>query len=214
MPFCKAGRRFRPLHSIPWILRVDTMKRIRCTALDFLRCSRVRANRRSRARHLATGISHGRTPGRDRALSERHASCQGARLRRSGAGRSWQRSEAGATADQFDGSGDGHRRSPKRSPKCRRQRPTVRRRKHNWRPHRAPSHARRKRPRRPAPWRATMWRRRKSKWSAAQALVRSRQRAIAAAQSAVDALKAMLVYLKITAPFDGVVTERLVHPAR
>lgn len=47
---------------------------------------------------------------------------------------------------------------------------------------------------------------------AAQALVRSRQRASAAAQSAVDALKAMLAYLKIAAPFDGVVTDRLVHP--
>jgi RND family efflux transporter MFP subunit len=47
---------------------------------------------------------------------------------------------------------------------------------------------------------------------AAEALVRSRQRASAAAQSAVDALKAMLAYLKITAPFDGVVTDRLVHP--
>jgi membrane fusion protein, multidrug efflux system len=47
---------------------------------------------------------------------------------------------------------------------------------------------------------------------AAQALVRSRQRASAAAQSAVNALKAMMAYLKITAPFDGVVTDRLVHP--
>lgn len=47
---------------------------------------------------------------------------------------------------------------------------------------------------------------------AAQALVRSRQRASAAAQSAVNALKAMTGYLKITAPFDGVVTDRLVHP--
>jgi RND family efflux transporter MFP subunit len=47
---------------------------------------------------------------------------------------------------------------------------------------------------------------------AAEALVRSRQRASAAAQSAVDALKAMLAYLKIAAPFDGVVTDRLVHP--
>jgi len=47
---------------------------------------------------------------------------------------------------------------------------------------------------------------------AAQALVNSRQRASAAAQSAVNALKAMLAYLKITAPFDGVVTDRLVHP--
>jgi len=47
---------------------------------------------------------------------------------------------------------------------------------------------------------------------AEQALVRSRQHASAAAQSAVSALKAMLAYLKITAPFDGVVTDRLVHP--
>jgi len=47
---------------------------------------------------------------------------------------------------------------------------------------------------------------------AAQALVRSRQRASAAAQSAVNAQKAMLAYLKITAPFEGVVTDRLVHP--
>jgi len=47
---------------------------------------------------------------------------------------------------------------------------------------------------------------------AAQAVVRSRQRSSAAAQSAVDAKKAMLAYLKIAAPFDGVVTDRLVHP--
>ena len=47
---------------------------------------------------------------------------------------------------------------------------------------------------------------------AAQALVQSRQRASGAAQAAVNALKAMLAYLKITAPFDGVVTDRLVHP--
>jgi len=47
---------------------------------------------------------------------------------------------------------------------------------------------------------------------AAQALVRSRQRASAAAESAVNALKVMMAYLKITAPFDGVVTDRLVHP--
>ncbi len=47
---------------------------------------------------------------------------------------------------------------------------------------------------------------------AAQALVNSRQRASAAAQSATNALKVMLAYLKITAPFDGVVTDRLVHP--
>jgi len=47
---------------------------------------------------------------------------------------------------------------------------------------------------------------------AAQAVVNSREKASAAAQSAVNALQAMLAYLKITAPFDGVVTDRLVHP--
>jgi len=47
---------------------------------------------------------------------------------------------------------------------------------------------------------------------AAQAAVNSRQKASAAAQSAVASLKAMQAYLKITAPFDGVVTDRLVHP--
>ncbi|MEI9976472.1 MAG: efflux RND transporter periplasmic adaptor subunit [Ignavibacteriota bacterium] len=48
--------------------------------------------------------------------------------------------------------------------------------------------------------------------AAAAALVKSRQRASAAAQAAIDALKALLPYLKIAAPFDGVVTDRLVHP--
>lgn len=47
---------------------------------------------------------------------------------------------------------------------------------------------------------------------AAQALVRSRQQAAKATQAAVDAQKDMESYLHITAPFDGVVTERLVHP--
>jgi RND family efflux transporter MFP subunit len=47
---------------------------------------------------------------------------------------------------------------------------------------------------------------------AAQAVVSSRQRATAAAEAAVNALKAMTAYLKIAAPFDGVVTDRLVHP--
>lgn len=47
---------------------------------------------------------------------------------------------------------------------------------------------------------------------AARALVQSKQRASGAAQSAVNALRATLAYLKITAPFDGVVTQRLVHP--
>jgi membrane fusion protein (multidrug efflux system) len=47
---------------------------------------------------------------------------------------------------------------------------------------------------------------------AARAVVNSRQKASAAAQSAVKALNAMEAYLKIAAPFDGVVTDRLVHP--
>lgn len=47
---------------------------------------------------------------------------------------------------------------------------------------------------------------------AAQALVNSREKASSAAQSAITALTAMVAYLKITAPFDGVVTDRLVHP--
>ena len=46
----------------------------------------------------------------------------------------------------------------------------------------------------------------------AQALVNSKEKAVAAAQAAVKALQSMLPYLKIDAPFDGVVTERLVHP--
>jgi RND family efflux transporter MFP subunit len=47
---------------------------------------------------------------------------------------------------------------------------------------------------------------------AAKAMVNSREQAGRAAQSAVQAQKELLAYLKITAPFDGVVTERLVHP--
>lgn len=47
---------------------------------------------------------------------------------------------------------------------------------------------------------------------AAQALVNSKQKASAAAQEAVNARKALVAYLKINAPFDGVVTDRLVHP--
>lgn len=47
---------------------------------------------------------------------------------------------------------------------------------------------------------------------AAQAVVNSRHKASDAAQSAANALKVMLAYLKITAPFDGIVTDRLVHP--
>lgn len=47
---------------------------------------------------------------------------------------------------------------------------------------------------------------------AAQALARSREQAKRAAEAAVNAEKEMQSYLRITAPFDGVVTERLVHP--
>ncbi len=47
---------------------------------------------------------------------------------------------------------------------------------------------------------------------AAKALLSSRQQASRAAESAVRALIDLQAYLKITAPFDGVVTDRLVHP--
>jgi RND family efflux transporter MFP subunit len=47
---------------------------------------------------------------------------------------------------------------------------------------------------------------------AAQALVRSRQESIRTAQAAVQAEKDLEAYLKITAPFDGIVTDRLIHP--
>ena len=47
---------------------------------------------------------------------------------------------------------------------------------------------------------------------AAQALVRSREQAKRAAEAAVKTEKEMQSYLRITAPFDGIVTERLVHP--
>ncbi|HLN00080.1 MAG TPA: efflux RND transporter periplasmic adaptor subunit [Bryobacteraceae bacterium] len=47
---------------------------------------------------------------------------------------------------------------------------------------------------------------------AARALVNSRQQASRAAEAAVRALQDLQAYLKITAPFDGVVTDRLVHP--
>jgi RND family efflux transporter MFP subunit len=45
-----------------------------------------------------------------------------------------------------------------------------------------------------------------------KALVESRRKSSQAAQAAVDALKSTESYLKVTAPFDGVVTDRLVHP--
>src|SRR5579864_8896612 len=47
---------------------------------------------------------------------------------------------------------------------------------------------------------------------AAKALLNSRSQASRAAEGAVQSLKDMQAYLKITAPFDGVVTDRLVHP--
>jgi membrane fusion protein (multidrug efflux system) len=47
---------------------------------------------------------------------------------------------------------------------------------------------------------------------AAQALVQAREQASHAAESAVRAQKDLEAYLKITAPFDGVVTDRFVHP--
>jgi membrane fusion protein, multidrug efflux system len=47
---------------------------------------------------------------------------------------------------------------------------------------------------------------------AAHALVHSREQAKRAAEAAVKTEMEMQAYLRITAPFDGVVTERLVHP--
>ncbi len=47
---------------------------------------------------------------------------------------------------------------------------------------------------------------------AARALAGARQQSLRAAQSAADALAELPGYLKITAPFDGVITERLAHP--
>jgi membrane fusion protein, multidrug efflux system len=47
---------------------------------------------------------------------------------------------------------------------------------------------------------------------AAKALVNSRLQASRAAEAAVRALQDFESYLKISAPFDGVVTERMVHP--
>lgn len=47
---------------------------------------------------------------------------------------------------------------------------------------------------------------------AAKALLNSRQQAGRAAEATVHALKDLQAYLKITAPFDGVVTDRMVHP--
>jgi RND family efflux transporter MFP subunit len=46
----------------------------------------------------------------------------------------------------------------------------------------------------------------------ARALLQAKQHAGDAARAALDALKTTESYLKVTAPFDGVVTERVVHP--
>ena len=47
---------------------------------------------------------------------------------------------------------------------------------------------------------------------AAKALLNSRQQASRAAEAAVRSLQDLQAYLKIAAPFEGVVTERMVHP--
>lgn len=47
---------------------------------------------------------------------------------------------------------------------------------------------------------------------AGKALVSARQHASQAAGASVNTLKTMASYLKVTAPFDGVVTARLIHP--
>jgi RND family efflux transporter MFP subunit len=47
---------------------------------------------------------------------------------------------------------------------------------------------------------------------AASALVNSRRQSTKAAEAAVATLRDLLAYLKISAPFEGVITERLVHP--
>jgi membrane fusion protein (multidrug efflux system) len=47
---------------------------------------------------------------------------------------------------------------------------------------------------------------------AAKSLLASRRQSVRTAEAAVKVLQDMQAYLKVTAPFDGVVTERLVHP--
>jgi RND family efflux transporter MFP subunit len=46
----------------------------------------------------------------------------------------------------------------------------------------------------------------------AQALLTSRREAVRAAEAAVRSLQDIFTYLRVTAPFDGVVTDRLLHP--
>ncbi len=47
---------------------------------------------------------------------------------------------------------------------------------------------------------------------AAEALVQSKQQAVSAVESTKQAQKDLQSYLRITSPFDGVVTDRLIHP--
>ena len=47
---------------------------------------------------------------------------------------------------------------------------------------------------------------------AAKAVIASQESSIVAAKAAVSAQKELMSYLKVTAPFDGVITERWVHP--
>lgn len=47
---------------------------------------------------------------------------------------------------------------------------------------------------------------------AAKAQLNSRQQAIKAREAAVEALKQLQAYLRISAPFEGIVTDRMVHP--
>jgi len=47
---------------------------------------------------------------------------------------------------------------------------------------------------------------------AAKALLNSRQQAIKAFEAAVRSLKQLQAYLQISAPFEGIITDRLVHP--
>lgn len=47
---------------------------------------------------------------------------------------------------------------------------------------------------------------------AAQAALRSSEDSVKAAKAAVESLRELEAYLKVRAPFDGVITERLVHP--
>jgi RND family efflux transporter MFP subunit len=48
--------------------------------------------------------------------------------------------------------------------------------------------------------------------AAAQALVHARGQAAMAARAAIPPLREMAAYLRITVPFDGIVTDRLIHP--